>query len=169
MWIWIAAAVGVVFGLPLVIGLLLPKRFGSTVTRELPYPPEDVWRALNDYERHPMTGSSRRRTERIGDVGPGSAWREDMGTSVVTVRTAAAEPNRRLVRELEDSVVPMRSRWEYRLEPSGGGTRVSVSEEGVVESGSWHVPFFRIMVRVMKGRGIQAQLDALDRTLRTRA
>lgn len=165
MWMWIAAGVGALVGLPLVIGRMLPKQYGSTVTRELPYPPDDVWRALNDYERHPMTGSSRRRTEPLADTGAGSTWREDMGSSVITVRTAAAEPPRHLVREMEDSVVPMRARWDYRLEPAAGGTRLTVSEQGVVEPGTWHVPFFRIMVRLMKGRGIKAQLDAVERTL----
>ena len=135
----------------------------------MPAPPDDVWRAHNEYERHSKPGSARRRAEPIDAQGPGPAWREDMGSSVVTVRTVEAELPRRLVRELADSVVPMRARWEYQLDPTPTGTRVTVVEDGVIESGTWHVPIFRLMVRLMKGRGIKAHLDSLEQTFRSRS
>jgi uncharacterized protein YndB with AHSA1/START domain len=165
MWWWIAGGLAALVATPMVVGWLLPKRYRNGVVRELPAPPEEVFRALLDFDRHPMTGSMRRRTETIAAEGTRQSWREDMGNSVVTVRTVDAEPPRRLVRELEDSVVPMRSRWQYLLEPTPSGTRVTVVEEGTIEAGTWHVPLFRIMVRVMKGRGIQAHLDAVAQSL----
>src|SRR5262245_61722115 len=90
MWTWIFVAIAALVVVPYALGWLLPAEYSSSGSLDIPAPPDAVWRALNDYERHPMTGSARRRTESL-DVGPtGPVWREDMGSSIVTVRTTAA-------------------------------------------------------------------------------
>ncbi len=167
-WILVALSVPIVaLAIVAVVGTFLPEDFSGRAEAVFAQPPEAVFTALMDFEKHPVSSHMAKKVERIADEGGLPAWREALDSSVVTVRTVALDRPRLLVRELEDSVVPMSARWTIELAPVAGGTRVTVVQTGTVESGTWHVPFFRFILRVVGGAsmGPRAFLGALETDL----
>ena len=79
--------------------------------------------------------------------------REGLGDALVQESFA-------LVREMADSVVPMTARAVIELENRSGGCRIRMSNDTVLESGTWHVPVFRVMLSLCGGirGGIKAYL-----------
>lgn len=162
---WILGIVGgllllIVIGL--VVGHLMSPEYSGRASRRIEAPPEVVFAALMDPEACPQSGSMCRGVviEKGGDL-PG--WTEDLGNTVVTVRTIELDAPRRVVRELSDSVVPLKARWEFELSPDGGGTELVLVHRGRVDDGTWHVPFFRLMIKGfgMGNRGAQNYVDAV--------
>jgi hypothetical protein len=135
----------------MIVGRFLPERYAARVEMTIPRPPEEVWAAMNDYHKHPLTGAMMKRIEDLPPQNQLPAWVEDMGSSKVTVTTAVAEPPRHLVRELVDSVVPMTARAEIHLERVEDGCKVTATQETHIRNGTWHVPIFRVILTVTKG------------------
>jgi hypothetical protein len=48
--------------------------------------------------------------------------------------------------------------------PDGAGTRVVLRHRGRIDDGSWHVPYFRFLVKAlgMADRGARQYLEAVD-------
>lgn len=164
-FLWIALGLIVVVN---VVGALLPVRSTGEVAVHLAASPQAVWDALHDPDAHPMTGKMKRAVEERGERDGLPTWVEDMGHGErITVVTTASDAPRHMVRELESLAVPMSSRWEYRLEPDGEGTRVHVAGVTDIRSGDWKVPLFRFMMRVGGGvrRGLLIQLRMVADTL----
>jgi len=170
IWLIVALSLPVVAVLAVAaIGSLLPKEFAGRAEAVFPRPPEAVFAAIADFERHPMSSTLARKVERLAGEGARPAWRESLGSSTVEVRTVAEEPPRRVVRDLRDSVVPMAARWSIELAPEGAAarTRVTVVQTGTVERGTAHVPFFRFILHVLGGarKGPEAYLAFLAKDL----
>ena len=153
----IVGLVGAVFA----VGSTLGEEVSSTVTMTFTQAPEAVWAGIVDYQRNPVSGTMRRETIPLPDDDNGPTWQEDIGNSVITVHTIESEPPTRLVRLFEDSIVPMTSRVEYVLEPDGEGTTVTMSGLTTVKDGTWHVPVFRVMLRLAPDAGSLAFLNDL--------
>lgn len=165
MWLWWLLAVpAVLVAGAAIVGMFLPKRFRTTTSITLRKPPDVVWSALADGEKLPVSGSPRK-VERLEAKDGQPTWREELGSTTLVVRTSMMEPPRRLVREMRDEKIPMRTRWEYTLEPSDGGTIGRLVEEGEIDSGAWQSPFFRVIMRLAPGAGPRAHLNALARQL----
>lgn len=151
---WVLIIVGIAIGLPLIvilIGLFLPGEFGARVTASIDRPVDAVWQSLSDYRNHPMSARMCRGVEDLSSENGLPAWRENLGSSKVRVKTVeSGEPNR-LVREMQDEVVPMRVRCEYEIRPAGAGSEVTASCNGVISRGTWHVPIFKFMIHVFGG------------------
>ena len=143
------------------VGFALPGRYEGETALELPHPPLQVWEAIADFRANPLGGSMAREVieHRPGEPGEGQpSWTEDLGSTRVKVRTAVSEPPGRLVREMEDLVVPMSARWEYALEPVGdGATLLTIRNETTIALGTWHAPLFRVILKLAKGaeKGVQ--------------
>lgn len=164
MWLWIA--LGGLAGLVVVVvvvGLCLPEVYRAKGRLDVELPPEAVWELVADFERHPLSATMARGVERLPDEAAGPAWREDIGSSTITVRTVEAVPHERLVRQMTDSVVPMTATWSFAIEPRGAGSRVWIDNETVIRRGTWHVPIFRVIMTVTRGaeRGVEAYLKQL--------
>lgn len=155
---YLLIAIVLLFGTAYAVGSFLPERFEGRSRVVYAKGPEEVWGALLDYDRHPMTGHMKRGVEAQPPENQLPVWKEDMGRGeVITVRTVAAERPRSMVREMESSSLPMTSRWEYTLEPEGDGCLVSIDAVTDIRRGTWHVPFFRVMM--VLGGGVEAGLD----------
>ncbi|MHC5024633.1 MAG: SRPBCC family protein [Planctomycetota bacterium] len=151
---WILFIVGGLLALAaviLVVGSLLPATYRGQATMTVPSPPQLVWAELENFEKHPISGRMTRAVQRLPDHEGLACWTEDLGSSIVTVRTLESEPGTRLVRQMSDSVVPMRARSEIRLEPVESGCRVTGEQTIHVRHGTWHVPLFRIILTVSGG------------------
>ena len=167
---WVLIILGGLIGLialAFIVGSLLPAHYAGSVTVSIPHAPAAVWAELMSVEKHPIGGRMVRAVQRLPDHHGLACWTEDLGQSIVTVRTVEAEPPSRVVREMNDSVVPMTARAEIRLEPAGAGCTVTGEHRITVRHGTWHVPIFRIMLTITGGakRGVRDYLRRVSRAL----
>ena len=137
------------------VGFALPSRYRGEASFDLPHGPAEVWDAIADFRANPMGGAMARDVDehRPGEPGPGQpSWTENLGSTRVRVTTAGAEPPLRLVREMEDLVVPMTARWEFTLEGAdGASTRLTVVNDITIGLGTWHAPLFRVILKLSRG------------------
>ena len=75
------------------------------------------------------------------------------------MEVSGEEPPRRLVTRIADEDLPFGGTWTYRLEPDGGGTRVTITEDGEVYN-----PVFRFVSRFVMGHDatLRTYLDDLE-------
>lgn len=150
-----------VVGLIMLVGLRLPKAYHNSGTLLIRQPITAVWDAIQDMDSLPVTGSANHNVTRLPDENDLPVWLIDMGSSQVTIQTIEADPPHQLVRVFADSVAPITARYQYTLSEMGSGTELTVEEEGHIDSGTWHAPIFRIMVRLMPGAGVRTYLHQL--------
>ena len=168
--IWLYIALAVVLGIPatmFVIGMFLPERYEARLVVTLDRPPEVVWAALMDYLANPITGKMRKRTEPLPDVNGLPSWKEDMGSTQMTMTTEVSTPPTLLRRRMVDSVVPMTAEWDVALEATPQGCRATASSVNIIRNGTWHVPFFRVIVGLFGGAkmGLRAYWKGVARNL----
>jgi hypothetical protein len=163
---WLGIALGGLVGLVIVVfvvGSLLPSVYAAKGRLDVALPPQDVWRLVSDFEKHPLAAKMARSVERLPDEDGRAVWKEDLGSSVVTVRTVEAREPERLVRRMQDSVVPMSADWTLSIEPRGAGSRLWIENRTEIRRGTWHVPIFRLIMTVSRGaeRGVEAYLKQI--------
>ena len=161
-------SLAILIALVVLIGSLMPERYEGQSTVTLAKPPEEVWQALLDYQRHPMTGKMMKQIEAEGSEDGLPVWVEEMGHGErISVQTKAAEAPKHMVREMSSQAVPMTSTWKYALEPQGSGTKLTMDGETFIRRGTWHVPIFRVMMKLGGGvkKGLDIQQDMLAGTL----
>ncbi len=162
MIVWIIFIIlFVLFGAVFVVGFLLPKTYTNQGNLVLASSPDDVWNAIMDMEKLPVSGSDQHHVQLISEADDPPAWLIDMGSTQLTIQTIESEEPHKLVRVLADGVVPMTAHYEYHLSPMGSGTDLTIQEEGFIDNGTWHVPIFRIMVRMMPGAGLKLYCQQL--------
>jgi hypothetical protein len=65
-----------------------------------------------------------------------------------------------------DSVVNIRVDSEFRIEPAGGGTRVTATSQTIVPSGNWRAPLFRVTLKMGGGeKGMRDYWSSIAKTL----
>lgn len=169
--VWIVLGLLALILMIMLVGTLMPERYEGRVQAFLAASPDDVWTALLDYDRHPMTGKMKKSVDPLPTQLPIDRlpeWVEDMGRGErITVRTVETEPGVRVVREMESAAAPMTSRWEYRLAAADGGCRLGIDAETFIRKGSWISPIFRVMMVVGGGvrKGLTNQVDMLAGSL----
>ena len=104
-----------------------------------------------DYQANPIAGKMRKKTESLPDVNGLPSWKEDMGSTQITVLTETAAPPTLLRRKFTDSVVPMTADSDITLEAISDGCRAVAVIVIFIRAGTWHVPFFRVMVGLFGG------------------
>lgn len=132
----------------LVIGRFLPEEYLSKVQHTSAQSPEVIYPLLLDPHAVSYGGKQVRSVTVLSEDGDLLKWREDLGPSKFTSGVVELEANQRVVVEGIDSVVGMTMRREITLTPSGSGTTVAIDQRILIEKGSWHVPIFRIMMRL---------------------
>jgi hypothetical protein len=90
----------------------------------------------------------RKRLEMLADVDGKPSWIEDMGSTKVTVTTTEMTAPHRLRRHMKDSVVPMTAEFDVTIEETPTGCKVTATSVNVIRSGTWHVPFFRVILKL---------------------
>ena len=127
---------GLVFYL---IGRAQPERHTATITFIVPKPRPSVWVALTDYASMPQwwpaVKSIRFETRAGGEV---ISWNKDAHGKEIGFRTQSEKPPARLVREIVGDDLPFGGTWTYELAEDGGGTRVTLTEDGFIKP-----PLFR--------------------------
>lgn len=161
--VWKVAACGVggilaFAAVPWIVGLGLPAEHTVSVSAEVAGTPDEVWRVLADPVGYPEWRPEVRSVRILGDEQDSETWREVTAEGAVTYRRLEADPPERMVVEIADRDLPYGGRWSYALERAGDGTRVTITEDGVV-----HSPLFRFFARFVFGHDATARafLDAL--------
>ena len=149
IWPWIVGGLVVLVLVPFVVGSLLPERYTAHVVARYDKSPVELWDALTDPQAVPCGGKMARQVEFLQDEDGLQVWCEDLGSSMTTVRTTESVEAERLVFEFSDSVVPMTARWEFTIEADGEGSKIVATNETIVSKGTWHVPIFRFILKVM--------------------
>jgi len=176
-WLWILfAAVGVIvlYNLIRLVGNMLPPSYTiANVKDSYDFDSETVWEALQDYNSLPLSGKAATRIRALdpnSDGPPG--WEETLGNEdKISVLTESEVPRRRIVRVLSSEVVPMKSRWIIDLDemkssnPREARTLVSITQHVTISDGTWHVPLFRIMIRIVGKMGMTNFLTQLKKNL----
>ena len=160
---WILVVGVAVVGVVLVVvigGLLLPKEHTARSYATINAPPESVWRALTDVEAFPAWRSDVARVEMLAPSNGRKSWREIGKHGTITFEEVLVDPPRRLIGRIADPSLPFGGSWTYDVVREGAGSRVMITEDGVVRN-----PVFRFMSRFVFGHHAtqEAYLRALGR------
>jgi uncharacterized protein YndB with AHSA1/START domain len=127
------------------IGYALPVAHVATRDASLPATPDRVFAALADVEAFPKWRSDVEGVEVTART-PHLQWRERGSNGTIAYELQESAPPRRLVTRITDRTLPFGGTWTFTLEPSGGGTKLTITENGEVYN-----PLFRVMSRFVFG------------------
>ena len=135
-----------VFAAALGLGALQPRRHRAVSSALIPAPPDSVWAAITDWEHSPAWRTDVKSVVRLPDRNGHPVWNQlsDDGTWPLEITESA--PPEKLIAVVADSSQGFGGSWTYRLAPEGGGTRVTIVEDGFVDH-----PLFRFMARYFFG------------------
>jgi uncharacterized protein YndB with AHSA1/START domain len=161
---WILIVVGVIaalIALMAIIGSLMPKGHTASRTTVIKTPPEVLWQTMTDCAAFPQWRTDVKTVEVLPDRDGHRVWRENGKNGKMTLETIEASPPLRLVLRIADKDLPFGGTWTYELQASGGGSRVTITENGEVYN-----PIFRFMSRFVFGH--TATMDAFITHLQAR-
>ena len=143
--------IGLLIGIVALVGFALPQDHVAARTVTLNRPVDAVWSTITDVESFPTWRSSVSRVDVLNREP--RRWREIDGSDTLTFQIVESAPPNRLVSEIADKDLPFGGRWIYELKPSGGGTELTITEQGQVYN-----PIFRFVSRFIMGH--TATMDA---------
>jgi uncharacterized protein YndB with AHSA1/START domain len=146
---WLLVVLATVAGLALVVvvaGALLPEAHTARSYTTINAPPDSVWRALTEVEAFASWRNDVSKVELLAPADGSKAWRETGKHGTITFEQVLADPPRRLIARIADPSLPFGGSWTYDVAPEGRGSRVTITEDGVV-----HNPVFRFMSRFVFG------------------
>ncbi len=144
----VAGSLALLVVVVLTIGALLPRAHVATSTATLRQPADTVWAVIRDLGGVTDWFSQIAKAEPVTDSAGRETWRYETGDGyVMPVVVVDDQPPRRLETEIAGSDnAAFGGRWIYLLEPVGGDTRVTITEDGWIAN-----PFFRFMTTVFFG------------------
>jgi uncharacterized protein YndB with AHSA1/START domain len=157
-WLLIVLAVLVTgFALIFMTGAALPVTHTAAVRVYVAAPPDTVFALITD----PMAATSWRsdvdRVEILTRAAHQLRWRETTSMGPIILAAEELQPPVRFVTRIDDPDQPFGGRWIHVLEPSRGGTLVTMTEQGEVYS-----PLFRFMARFIFGHHATLERYARD-------
>ena len=160
---WILIVVGVIAGLialMAIVGSLMPKGHTASRSTVINKPPEVLWQTMTDCAAFPQWRTDIKNVEVLPDRDGHKVWREDGKNGKMTLEATEASPPSRLVLRIADPDLPFGGTWTYELQPTGTGSRLTITEDGEVYN-----PIFRFMGRIFFSptASIEAYLKALGR------
>lgn len=165
--LWIGIAIVALIALVMVGGLFLPDKYYAHVVVKVGKPPEAVWAAVMDYQKHPISGAMRKTTQKLPDENGLPVWIEDSGDTKLRVQVVAATPPNHIKWIFGDAVVPIKASSEARIEPSDGGSIITTNSETTIRPGTWHVPVFRVILWLTRAheKGVRDYWASVAQTL----
>jgi hypothetical protein len=139
-------------------GAMLPRNHVASRTAQLSASPESLWSIVTDVSNYPAWRSEVDSVERLAT--PGLSWREVSGGDRITFEAVTMDAPSHFVAHIADKGLPFGGTWDYRIEPSGTGSRITITENGEVYN-----PIFRFVSKYFMGHTatIDKYLTALSR------
>ncbi len=169
MWILIVAGgLAGLFGVSMAIGMLLPSEYSFTIERHFNADVDRVWQVLHNHETYPYSTTQCRSVEVLATGEDNERWAEDMGSSTITYERVEHTSPKRLVIRAHDSVVPLSFECEITLTTTPDGTTVRMQTQGRIDRGTFHVPFFRLIIHCGGAKaGMSKYLESIAQGLGT--
>lgn len=145
---WLLIVVGVMAALVggvVLIGMTLPQNHTASRSVHLSGSPDTVWNLITDVERYPAWRKDVTSVDSVTQ-GPVLTWRETTGGDRITYEATTSERPTHFVARIADKGLPFGGTWDYRLEPDGTGTVLTITENGEVYN-----PLFRFVSRYLMG------------------
>ncbi len=139
-------------------GLFISRTHSATGSVKLAASRESVWAVITDHPGQVSWRKGLRAVERGEEINGHAVWREiDSRGRVMPIEIVSSDAPRRMVARIVDEGLPFGGTWTYELTPEGSGTRVRITEDGVIKP-----PPFRYIARLM---GYDATLRGYLRAL----
>jgi hypothetical protein len=158
-WLLIVAGVlALIVAAAAAFGAMLPQNHVAARTAQLSLSPDKLWPILTEVSSYPAWRSDVDSVERLAR--PGLKWREISGGDGITFEATTLDAPSHFVTHIADRELPFGGTWDYRIEPVGTGSRVTITENGEVYN-----PIFRLVSRYFMGHTatIDKYLTALAR------
>ena len=141
------------------IGSRLPAAHVASRSALFNTSPSEVYHVLTDVANFPLWRADVKRVEILGRPEGHLRFREFGAHGAVTYEITREEPAHLLVTEIIDRDLGYSGSWTYELVPEGSGTRLTITERGVVTN-----IFFRFMSRFVFGytKTIETYLASLS-------
>ena len=158
---WLLVVVGVLVlsvATAAIVGAMLPQAHVASRTAQLSLSPEKVWPIVTGVTDYPLWRSGVDSVERLAT--PNLQWREVSGSDRITFEATTLDAPSHFVTHIADKGLPFGGTWDYRIEPSGAGSRITITENGEVYN-----PVFRFVSKFFMGHTatIDKYLAALAR------
>lgn len=148
---WLAALVVLIAAMALIataIGASLPADHTATRSVVIRAPADSLWAAIANYPAQAAWRRDVKEVVRVENRGGREVWQETYKSGeTMRLETTESSPPARLVRTIADVGGPFSGRWEYQLAPDRLGTRVTITEHGMVPN-----PFFRFVSHYIIGQ-----------------
>jgi hypothetical protein len=144
---WLLIVVGVLVAAIAVIamvGWMLPQNHVAGGTAQLSLSPDKVWTIVTDVANYPSWRSDVDSVERL--AAPVLKWREVSGSDRITYEATTLDAPSHFVAHIADKGLPFGGSWDYRIEPAGAGSRITITENGEVYN-----PIFRFVSKFFMG------------------
>lgn len=146
-WLLIGVGVLVLLAAAVVgVGMLVPREHVAAVRADYRAAPDEVFRAIHDVARFGEWRSGLQQVEVLETEGDLVRWRETADWGVLTFQHEEVVPGRRVVSRIVDEGQGFGGTWSWDIEPAGSGSRVTITEHGVIDN-----PLYRFMSRYMMG------------------
>jgi uncharacterized protein YndB with AHSA1/START domain len=141
IWIvYVVAGLAALIALMALIGLTLRADHVATRDAAIPAPPAAVFAAIRDVAAYPTWRTDVKKVELLPPIDGKPAFREHGANGKIPFVIDEDVAPSRLVTRIADDKLPFGGRWIITVVPDGAGSRVTVTEEGVVKN-----PVFRFL------------------------
>ncbi len=159
----VASLAALVVVVVVVIGMALPQSHVARRSAHLSIPPDKVWSIVTDVSSYPAWRPEVASVEKLPSVGGKLAWREVSAKgNKLSYDAPTADARSHFVTRITDTGIPFGGSWDYKIEPDGAGTRITITENGEVYN-----PIFRFVSKYLMG--YTASLDKYLRSLAAKA
>lgn len=154
----IVTAMLVIVGVAFAFGSSLPREHVATSRIELAQPIDQVWTVVRNPAALRGVWGDLTSAERVTDASGRETWVQVVDGFEMRLQVTEAQPPRRMVTTVvADAEAPFGGSWTYVLVSTPGGTQVTITEAGYINS-----PFYRLMGRMFGLHGsIEGYLKAL--------
>lgn len=129
-----------------ILGSKIPVEHTATSSVTLKADPAKVWALIADIERYPTWASGITKVEALGEKNGLPHFRQFMGRNSFVVSRREVTLGRELTQTIIDDNGPFSGMWTFVAEPSGTGTKLSLTEVGRIKS-----PIPRFVLQHMYG------------------
>ena len=137
----IALLVGIAFG----IGSVVPRE--HTASRSAVYSKDanTLWQVITNFSDYPTWRTDVESVRKL-EGGGRTGWVETTSMGELPLEIVEEVRGEKLVLRIASSDLPFGGTWTYVLAPAGGGTRLTITEDGHVDNA-----LFRFMARFVFG------------------